>query len=79
MSNNDFTERLKQSRHVDKAPGNKSARETFAQTRPVKEPVHRTTINLPASVYEQLRQEAFETGESMATQLVNAWKAQRGL
>lgn len=79
MSNNDFTDRLKRSRNTEKTPAPKRAEETFIPTRPVKEPVHRTTMNIPASVYEQLRQEAFETGESMTNQLVNAWKAQRGL
>lgn len=39
-----------------------------------KEPLHRTTINIPYSVYEELRKIAYATGVPMSDQLVNAWK-----
>lgn len=50
------------------------AAETFTRSPRKKEPVHRTTLNLPISVYEELRQEAFDQETTMTELLINAWR-----
>ena len=58
-------------------PDNKRRRE--AGRPPGPEPLHRTSVNLPESVYEQARREAFATRVPISTQLINAWKKERGI
>lgn len=79
MSSSDFTERIRKAREEQKGASEKKAADTFASTTPQREPLHRTTINLPISVYESLRREAFENNTSMTDLLVDAWKSSRGI
>jgi hypothetical protein len=76
-SSSNFTERMKRQRDARPAHAPVNAASTFSQTRPVKEAAHRTTINIPMSIYEAMRVEAFETGVSMGEQLIKAWARER--
>lgn len=78
MTSKDFTDKLKATRSVSQSAAPKGAADTFTSSRPTKEPTAKTTVNIPVSVHEKMRTEAFETGVSMTDQLINAWKAQRG-
>lgn len=69
----DFTNQIRNRKNADPRPAEKGAAETFRPTNQ-KEPVHRTTINLPVSVYEELRRAAFEYNTSMNDLLIDAWK-----
>lgn len=79
MSDNDFAQRMRSARSETKEPAEKRADQTFTAPAARKEPSHRTTVNLPLSLYEQARREAFDTGVSMTDQLIIAWKRERGL
>lgn len=79
MSDNDFAARMRSARSETREPAEKRAEETFTPAAPRKEPSHKTTVNLPLSLYEQARREAFDTGVSMTDQLIIAWKRERGL
>lgn len=75
----DFMAKARKAKESRPAPAVKGAAETFNNATPRKEPVHRTTINIPLSIHEQMRREAFETGISMTDQIINAWKQERGM
>lgn len=78
MSSSDFTEMLKaQAQGKAEGGAEKKAADTFTSTTPKREPLHRTTINLPISMYESLRREAFENNTSMTDLLIDAWKESR--
>lgn len=74
---NDFSERIRKAKQARPNTPSRAA-DTFAPSSRTKEPVQRTTVNIPQGVYEELREEAFRTGVPMGTQLINAWKAERG-
>lgn len=74
----DFMKQARKTKENRPAAAAKGAAETFNETTLRKEPAHRTTINIPVSIHEQMRREAFETGISMTDQIINAWKRERG-
>lgn len=80
MSSKDFTDRMKASKREDrpKTGATPSTADTFRVTAPPRVLLHRTTINIPVDLHEQMRREAFETGVSITDQLVTSWKNQRG-
>lgn len=71
----DFTDRIKKKQEEPAGPPEKRASDIFSQPQPKKEAVHRTTLNLPMSVYQELRREAFDSETSMTDLLVKAWRA----
>lgn len=76
----DFTKQLKnQKGNSPRVTSPSSIADTFKGEPPQRVHLHRTTINIPVDLHDQMRREAFETGVSMTDQLINAWKAQRGL
>lgn len=76
----DFADRLKnQKQDGPKEMPPSSIAKTFRAQAPQRALLHRTTINVPVELHDQMRQEAYETGVSMTDQLINAWKAERGI
>ena len=75
----DFMAQARKTKENRPVAAAKGAAETFTDITPRKEPVHRTTINIPLSIHELMRREAFETGISMTDQIINAWKRERDM
>lgn len=75
----DFSERIKKVKNQKAEQPPRRAADAFAPGAQCKEPIQRTTVNIPQSVYQELKEEAYRTGVPMGTQLIEAWKQARGL